>query len=170
MRRLSVLRVLVLCSLTAAPALAQEAPPAPIPGELVAVTPVQPGVLVPVPAAALASALRPAPVPMPEAMERRRPRALVPLYSGLVALNALDVHSTYAGLSTGRAREANPLMKPFVGNSAAFVAVKAGLTATTIWMTERSRKKHPKRALVGLIVSNAALAAVVAHNYRVAKR
>ena len=61
-------------------------------------------------------------------------------------------------------------MKPFVEHRPAFIALKAGLTATTIWMTEKSRRKHPKRAVVGVIVSNAALAAVVAHNYRVTRR
>jgi hypothetical protein len=37
-------------------------------------------------------------------------------------------------------------------------------------MTEKSRKKHPKRALVALIVSNAAMAAIVVHNYRAVDR
>jgi hypothetical protein len=61
-------------------------------------------------------------------------------------------------------------VRPFAGNAGAFIALKAGMTAASIWMTERSRKKHPKRALVNLIVSNAAMAAVVAHNYRVTRK
>jgi hypothetical protein len=80
------------------------------------------------------------------------------------------MRSTYKGLSTGRAREANPLMRPFVKSKPAFVGVKVGLTLTAIWATERTRKKHPKRGLVTMVVLDVALAAVVANNYRVAAK
>jgi hypothetical protein len=179
MRSSSLVRALVLCVLAAAPAYGQEAVPAepraPRPGELAPVEAPTPGILFAVerdlPIAGAGSLDQSAPTITPlEPPADRRPRAMVPLYSSLVTLNALDVHSTLTGLSTGHAREANPIMRPFVERPAAFIAVKAGLTAATIWMSEKSRKKHPKRALVALIVSNVAMAAVVAHNYRVARR
>lgn len=95
-----------------------------------------------------------------------RPAALVPLYASLATLNALDVHSTMKGISSGTTREANPMLKPFVSNQAAFIALKAATTVTTILLTESTRKKHPKRAVVLMIVSNAVMAAIVASNYR----
>jgi hypothetical protein len=102
--------------------------------------------------------------------ERPRPQALTPLYWWLITLNVLDMRSTYKGLATGRAREANPLMRPFVESKPAFVGVKVGLTLTAIWATERTRKKHPKRAVVTMAVLDAALAAIVWNNYRVAAK
>ena len=102
-------------------------------------------------------------------VEHRRPSALIPMYGSLIALQGLDVHSTRRGLTSGRAREANPLLKNVVGNGAAFVAVKTAATAGVIWASERLWKKHPHRTLVVNVLVNAAMAAVVTHNYRVAR-
>ena len=113
--------------------------------------------------------LRPVAARAPVTIAERRPAALVPLYGSLIALQGLDMHSTRRGMSSGRTREANPLMGPVVRNDAAFFAVKAAATAGAIWCAEKLWKKHPKRALVFTVLLNATMAAVVTHNYRVAK-
>lgn len=151
-----------LLVLGATMAVAQESAPPIVPGELFAVAPapVLDGVLAPVPQWRIA-------VPR---HELPRSQALVPLYSWLVTLNAMDVRATYKGLSTGRAREANPLIKPFVRNKGAFVGVKAALTVSTIYFAEKTRRKHPKKVLAWMIATDAALAIIVAHNHKVARR
>jgi len=98
------------------------------------------------------------------APEPRRPAALVPMYASLVTLQALDFVSTTRALSSPNAYEANPVMRGVVGSPAAFLAVKAGSTAATIWIAEKWRRKHPVRAMVFMASTNAAMAAVVAHN------
>ena len=108
--------------------------------------------------------------PVAPPAEHKRPGALVPLYVSLVGLQGLDIHSTRQAMNAGAAREGNPLMKPFVNNGAAFVAVKAATTAGTIFFTEKLRKKHPKTAVVLAAAFNVSLAAVVASNYRLARR
>lgn len=101
--------------------------------------------------------------------EPRRPAALLPLYASLGVLQALDVHSTSRGIAAG-GREANPVMQPIVGNRAAFIGVKAATTAGVVWASERLwRKQNRKAAIVLTALTNVGLAAVVAHNYRVAK-
>jgi hypothetical protein len=91
------------------------------------------------------------------------------MYGSLVALQALDIHSTRRGMSSGKTREANPVMGSIVENDAAFFAVKAAATAGAIWAAEKMWKKHPKRAVVFAVLLNATMAAVVTHNYRLAK-
>ena len=105
--------------------------------------------------------------PLYRAPELQRPAALVPMYASLVTLQTLDIVSTTRALSSGGAYEANPVMRGVVGSPAAFVAVKAGTTAGTIWIAERMCKKHPVRAMVFMASTNAMMAAVVAHNLRV---
>ena len=105
----------------------------------------------------------------PQRETRERPAALLPMYGTLVALQGLDIHSTRRGMSSGKTREANPLMGPVVRNGAAFFAVKAGATAGAIWCAEKLWKKHPKRAVAFTFLLNATMAAVVTHNYRAAK-
>lgn len=98
-----------------------------------------------------------------------RPSALLPLYASLGMLQALDVHSTRRGLAAG-GREANPVMQSVVRNRAAFVGVKAATTAGVILASERLwRKQNRKAAVVLTALTNIGLAAVVAHNYRVAR-
>jgi hypothetical protein len=109
--------------------------------------------------------------PLPPAPVRdvRRPRALVPLYASLIGLQALDIHSTRRAMESGTTGEGNPLMRPFVENDAAFIAVKATTTASTIFLTERLRKTHPKVAVVLAASLNIAMAAVVARNYHLSR-
>lgn len=98
-----------------------------------------------------------------------RPPALLPLYATLGVLQALDVHSTSRGLASG-GREANPVMESVVRNRVAFIGVKAATTAGVVWASERLwRKQNRKAAVVLTALTNIGLAAVVAHNYRVAR-
>ncbi len=168
MRAASAIGVLVSVLLAAPSAAAQDDDAVvpgrlfPIPGKLFAVAgePAPAGTLARTPDVRLAALFESHP----------RSEALVPLYWWLITLNAMDIRTTRQGLSSGRAREANPLMKPFVKNTGAFIGVKAGLTVGTIYFAERARRKHPKKVLVWMIATDAALAAIVAHNYRVLRR
>ena len=103
------------------------------------------------------------------AAKPRRPGALLPLYGSLIALQGLDIHSTRSALSSPGAREANPAMRPVVDNSAAFLVTKAAATTGVIWASEKLWKKNRKAAVIFTGLVNAAMTAVVAHNYRVAR-
>src|SRR5262245_31110920 len=95
---------------------------------------------------------------------QKRPAVLAPLYVSYCALQASDVATTMTALKRGTGREGNPIMGPVVGNPAAFVAVKAGTTAATIWLTERLWKRHRVAAIATMIGMNAAMGVVVSHN------
>jgi hypothetical protein len=100
----------------------------------------------------------------------KRPAALVPMYISFAGLQALDIHSTHRALKNPSAREANPVARAVVGNQAAFTAAKLGATAGFVLASEKMWKKHPLAAVLFNIAGNSALAAVVAHNYRVARQ
>lgn len=124
------------------------------------------------PRPAVAQLAAAAPVAIPVAANRQlfrapepaRPAALVPMYASFVTLQALDYVSTTRALSSANAYEANPVMRGVAGSPAAFLAVKAASTAGTIWIAEKWRRKHPVRAMIFMASTNAAMAAVVAHN------
>jgi hypothetical protein len=90
------------------------------------------------------------------------------LYASFAALQIMDGVSTRQALNSG-AREANPAMGAVAKNGAALFAVKAGTAAATMFFAEKLAKKHPKRAAILMAVLNAGYAAVVMHNYRVAR-
>ena len=154
--------VLLWCVVAARPALAQEllAPPAPSALPAPSVLP---------PSSALPAAAEPSgPVASIVIEKARRPGPLVPLYGSLVALQGLDFHSTRRALESG-ARESNPAMRPVVRHDGAFLAVKAGATVGVIWASEKLWKKNRKAAILCAGLMNGAMAAVVAHNYRVSR-
>ena len=96
-----------------------------------------------------------------------RPLALPALYVMQAGLQAMDVRSTFTAISLG-AHEANPIMKPLAKNQATMMAVKAGIAASTILMSERMwRGGNKMGAIVSMVAANAVTAMVVAHNYRV---
>lgn len=97
----------------------------------------------------------------------RRPASLLPMYVSFGVLQGLDYVTTRRALANGSGREANPVMGPVVGNQPAFLAVKAGTTAVTVWMAERMWKKHPARAIALIAAANGAMGIVVAHNARI---
>ena len=91
------------------------------------------------------------------------------MYVSFAALQIMDGISTRKALSGG-AREANPMMSGIAGNSAALFAVKAGTAAATTFFAERLARKHPRAATIMMAVLNTTYAAIVAHNYRVARQ
>lgn len=138
--------------------------------------PVTPVTVAPLVAAAEAPAAADAPVQGPkfdrasfaEAPAKGRPSPLLALYASQIALQAMDVHSTYSAINRG-AREANPLMQGVVGNKGAMMAVKAGVAAGTIFLSEKMwRRGNRAGAIATMLVVNSVTAMVVAHNYRVA--
>ena len=94
-----------------------------------------------------------------------RPKLLPALYVSYAALQAFDVFSTKQALSQG-AREANPLMQGVVGNTGAFVAVKAAVAVGTIVAAERLWKTNKTAAIVVMVASNSVAAIVAARNAR----
>jgi hypothetical protein len=94
------------------------------------------------------------------------PRALLPsLYLGDIALQVLDAHSTFRALDAGHV-EGNPLMRWSANHPVALVSMKAVATAGTIYVAEKIRKKHPRRAVLFMVGIDAASALIVMHNYR----
>ena len=91
---------------------------------------------------------------------------LVPLYASFVALQLLDAHSTLRGIDAG-ATEANPVMGGIAHKPVALVAVKAGLTASTIYLVEKLRVRSRRASIALMAVLNSAYVTIVAHNYRV---
>jgi Domain of unknown function (DUF5658) len=97
-----------------------------------------------------------------------RSTLLSSLYVSTAVMQGLDAHSTLSGLSHGAA-EANPFVSGIASNRFAFVALKASVATGTI-LAARSMAKHNKiAAVVTLIGINSAYAAIVSHNYRVAR-
>jgi Domain of unknown function (DUF5658) len=94
----------------------------------------------------------------------KRPSFLVPMYVSFGVLQGLDYVTTTRALAAGTGREANPVMASIAGNRPALLAVKAGTTATTVWIAERMWKKHPVRAIALIAAANGAIGLVVAHN------
>jgi hypothetical protein len=156
--------ITVLLSAATAPAAAQDAGTVPVAQAAQPALVVQPlGIVIgEFPPAAIQPFVLPRAVPA-----NRRPSALVPLYGTLAVLQGLDVHSTMRGVGSANGREANPVMKPFVNNGAAFLAVKTSATVGVIWMSEKVWRRHRKAAVVSVFIVNAVMAGVVANNYRV---
>ena len=94
-----------------------------------------------------------------------RPAALTALYASYGALQAYDVYSTRQALARG-AREANPLMQGVVGNTGAFVAMKAGVAVATIAAAEKLWKTNKPAAIGVMIAGNSVAAMVAARNAR----
>ena len=100
--------------------------------------------------------------------EAARPAALTPLLASYVALQALDISSTYVTARAG-AYEANPVVRQALESPVALVAMKAGSAALTVAVASHLAKRHPKAAVLLMIGMNWAYAVIVAHNYAVAR-
>lgn len=96
----------------------------------------------------------------------KRPAALPVLYGTYAALQAMDVLSTRKALTAG-AREGNPFMKTGVGPA---IAIKTATGIATMYVVEKTWKKHRVGAIVLMAALNGASAAIVAHNTRNARR
>jgi hypothetical protein len=97
-----------------------------------------------------------------------RPTALVPLYVSFAALQAFDIDSTMKALNRG-AVEANPIMRGVIGSPPAVIALKAAFTGVIIASSEKLWKKNRVAAVLMMVGMNSFYAAVVAHNYSVAR-
>lgn len=90
---------------------------------------------------------------------------LLPLYASFAGLQMLDAHSTTRALQSGGA-ESNPLLRNFAGRPGALFALKAGVTASTILLTEKLRAKHRVGGIVLMAALDSFYTMVVIHNYR----
>lgn len=91
------------------------------------------------------------------------------LYVATALTQALDVHSTLLALGRG-ANEVNPLLGGLAHRKAAFIALKAGATVSTIMAARNLSRRNRVAAIAALVAINSAYAVVIDHNYRVAKR
>jgi hypothetical protein len=137
-------------------------------------TPATGGLLISSAAVAAATAAAPAPAPAPGAdfstnvfARVKRPAALPTLYVASAALQGYDAYSTLSAIRAG-AVEANPVMQGVVKSPAAFVAVKASVTALSIMAAEKMWKRGNRFGAIGVMVaSNVAMGLVAANNARV---
>lgn len=94
----------------------------------------------------------------------KRGGLLPALYVSLAGLNAIDAYMTSRGIALG-ARESNGLMRGAAGSPAAMWAIKGGVTAGSILMSERLwRSGRKAEAIATMVASNALMAAVGARN------
>lgn len=170
MRRMLPGLVVVAVMLSASPAAAQEhlastslaAQVGPLPNALAK------GVRFPVSPSTAGSEVA-FPTAAPDFSRLRRPVLLPALYAANIALQGLDAHSTIKALDGG-AREANPLMQGVADHRGALLAVKVGAAASTIYFAEKLWRRNRVAAVALMVAVNGVSAAVVAHNYRVARR
>ena len=92
---------------------------------------------------------------------------LAGLYASTAVMQALDVHSTLTAFGAG-AVEANPLMTGITKNRVAFIALKAGIAASTVMAAHNMAKTNKVAAIATLFAINSAYAMIVSHNYKVA--
>ena len=95
-------------------------------------------------------------------------RLLIALQAATVATQALDIHSTLKAVNHG-AVEANPMMSGLVQNKAAFIGVKAGITAGLMYATHKMAKRNKVGAIVTASAVNSVYLIVAHHNYKVAR-
>ena len=112
-----------------------------------------------------ADARQPAMSRSPEAAPAKSLGVLLPLYASFAGLQALDAHSTTRALQNG-AVEGNPLIRDLAGQPVKLLALKAGVTASTILLTERLRKKNRVGATALMVALDSVYSMVVVHNYR----
>ena len=86
----------------------------------------------------------------------------------MVSLHVADLVCTSMALDTGRAYEANPLLRPFAGNDYAFAAAKLGITYGSYYLL---RKIYSHNKTVGWVMSvalNVALTWAVCSSLKIA--
>lgn len=92
------------------------------------------------------------------------------MYVSLAALQGYDTYSTLRAVKQG-AVETNPMMAGIVGNPAAFIAVKSGVTVASIYAAERLWKSgHRAEAIAMIAVTNGLMTAVAVNNANVMRR
>ena len=99
-----------------------------------------------------------------------RPLMLPSLYASSALLQGYDAYSTLTTLKHGGV-EANPLMRGITKSPAAFIGLKAGVTAMSIMAAERMWKDDNRLgAVLTMVASNGFMAFVAAHNAAVLDR
>ena len=93
---------------------------------------------------------------------------LISMQAATVVTQMLDVHSTFNAVNAGGV-EGNPVMGGLVQNKAAFIGVKAGISAGVIYMTQRVARDNKVAAIAASAAINSAFLMVARHNYRVAQ-
>ncbi len=102
--------------------------------------------------------------------EPKRPALLPALYGMSAVLQGYDAYSTMTVLKHGGV-EANPMMKSITKNPAAFIGLKAGMTALSVVAAEKMWKNHNRvGAIATMIVSNSLMTFVAANNAKVLSR
>lgn len=106
----------------------------------------------------------------PLGAEERKPLLHGALAASMV-LHGMDVGTSLYrfGQDPVRFQEANPLLRPFQTQPATFGGLKMGLAAGINWWLVTQHRAHPKAVLGALLVQNALLLGVVAHNARLPK-
>jgi len=89
----------------------------------------------------------------------------LPLYASFAGLQAVDAHSTMRALGAGGS-ERNPLLRDLASRPAGLFALKAGVTASTIFLTEKLRVRNRVGAMVLIAALDSIYTMVVVHNYR----
>jgi hypothetical protein len=92
---------------------------------------------------------------------------LVSLQAATVVTQMLDAHSTVQALNAGGV-EANPMMGGLVQNRAAFIGVKAAMSAGVVYLTHRLAKDNKVAAIVASAAVSSAYLMIARHNYKVA--
>ena len=93
---------------------------------------------------------------------------LTGLQAATIVTQMLDVHSTGKALKLG-ATEANPIMGGLVNNRAAFIGVKAAMSAGLIYVTHQLAKDNKVAAIITSAAVNSAYLMIASHNYKVAR-
>jgi hypothetical protein len=89
------------------------------------------------------------------------------LYTSFGLLQALDAHSTTRALASG-ATESNAVIGGLAHRPILLMGAKTAVTAGTIALMQRFRKRHPKAALVTMMALDSAYAVIVVRNSRIA--
>lgn len=84
-------------------------------------------------------------------------------------LSVLDWHSTSNAVDRGLS-ERNPVLAPLSSKSAALLATKTAVAATTVYLTARVWKHNRTAGIALMVAANVASSIIVAHNYSVARQ
>jgi hypothetical protein len=98
-----------------------------------------------------------------------RSKGLMLLYGTYVALSAVDGTLTWFNVRSG-ASEINPVLRSASKNAGPFFLLKAGTTASTLYLTDRLSRTHPTRARVIMAAINGAMGWIVWRNSQIAVR
>ena len=100
-------------------------------------------------------------------VKAERPAALMPLYLSQAALQGADLYTTRRALNAGHI-EANPMFKN--ASFGTMVGAKVAATAASIYISEKLWKRNRYAAIGVMVITNIAMSAVVANNYRVLQK